>query len=208
MTFLQRLLSSNPSSPAPLPPPEQKQTPSNPVPSLSNSTTTTPAPNSEPPPQQSSSISPYQNQLIFFAGVAFVGLSTLVTRRSIVNRQRSIFPRFYHPSNAPPEASFSGARDAYDAFSIATVNVFSYTLLWTGGLLWAFDIRGWENLRWRLRRGFGFDGIDSNDAEEEFQEWLAETLSRKEEKSKRRLERRGDGGEGGNGEEGLRARER
>lgn len=86
--------------------------------------------------------------------------------------------------------------EAFEALNIATVNVFSYTILATGGLLFAFDIQGVTDLRTRLRRRIGVDDVDWKDAEEEFEEWLAETLSRKEER-RRRLEKTGDRGQEG-----------
>lgn len=57
-----------------------------------------------------------------------------------------------------------------------------------GGLLWGFDIWGLEDMRRRLRGGLGFDGSgrSEKDAEEEFEEWLATVLARKEKKTEAR----------------------
>ena len=56
-----------------------------------------------------------------------------------------------------------------------------------GGTLWAADISNMDDARRKVRGGLGFDGSgrDAKDAEEEFEEWLATVLSRKEEKAKR-----------------------
>ncbi len=62
-----------------------------------------------------------------------------------------------------------------------------------GGLGWALDISGLEDLRRLVRGGLGVDGSgrDESEVEEEWEEWLAGVLKRKEEKEKKR---RGDGG--------------
>lgn len=57
-------------------------------------------------------------------------------------------------------------------------------MMFGGGLLWGLDIWGLEDMRRRLRGGLGFDGSgrSEKDAEEEFEEWLATVLARKEKK--------------------------
>ena len=56
----------------------------------------------------------------------------------------------------------------------------------TGGLLWYFDINNMDDARRKLRGGLGVDGSgrDEKQAEEEFEEWMATMLSRKEAKEK------------------------
>ena len=63
----------------------------------------------------------------------------------------------------------------------------------TGGLLWAFDISSLEDMRRKVRGRLGVDGSGrtEGDVEEEFEEWVAGVLKRKEDKEKRRR-----GGEG------------
>ena len=62
-----------------------------------------------------------------------------------------------------------------------------------GGMGWALDISGLEDLRRLVRGGLGVDGTGrgESEVEEEWEEWLAGVLKRKEEKEKRR---RGEGG--------------
>lgn len=62
-----------------------------------------------------------------------------------------------------------------------------------GGLGWALDISGLEDMRRLVRGGLGVDGTGrgESEVEEEWEEWLAGVLKRKEEKEKRR---RGEGG--------------
>ena len=59
----------------------------------------------------------------------------------------------------------------------------------TGGLLWYFDINSMEDARRKVRGGLGVDGSgrDENQAEEEFEEWMASVLSRKDAKEKSRI---------------------
>ena len=61
----------------------------------------------------------------------------------------------------------------------------------TGGLLWAFDISGLEELRRKLRGGLGVDGSGPGelDVEEEFEAWLATVLERKKEKEEKRTKK-------------------
>lgn len=55
----------------------------------------------------------------------------------------------------------------------------------TGGALWSLDISNIEDARRKLRGGLGIDssGRSEKEAEEEFEEWLATTLARKEAKA-------------------------
>lgn len=73
-----------------------------------------------------------------------------------------------------------------EALNIATINVLSLAMMSTGGLLWYFDINSMDDARRKLRGGLGVDGSgrDEKQAEEEFEEWMATALSRKEVKEK------------------------
>ena len=74
-----------------------------------------------------------------------------------------------------------------------------------GGLGWALDISGLDDMRRLVRGGLGVDGSgrDESEVEEEWEEWLAGVLERKKEKEKRRRK----GGEGGLEEKVRRLRE-
>ena len=63
-------------------------------------------------------------------------------------------------------------------------------MMFGGGLLWAFDISGLEDMRRKVRGGLGVDGSgrSESEAEEEFEEWIAGVLKRKEDKERRRNE--------------------
>ncbi|KAI9778272.1 MAG: hypothetical protein M1839_008296 [Geoglossum umbratile] len=128
---------------------------------------------------------------LFLAGAGFVALSTLITRRSLVRRYKSSIPTFYQPNNRPN--SVNGAMEAFEALNIATINVTSFAVMATGGMLYAFDISSLADLRRKVRGGLGVDGTEK-DAEEEFEGWLASVLARKREKDIRKEltdERRG-----------------
>lgn len=142
----------------------------------------------------------------FFAGLTFVALSTLVTRRAMARQRRYVGPpaAFYESSHrpAPPGGPPGGPMVAFEAFNIATVNVVSWSMMVGGGALWAFDISNAQELRARLRAGLGFDGqhkLSEDESNEEIEEWIAATLARREVKEGRR--RRGGGGGGGGGDD-------
>ena len=84
--------------------------------------------------------------------------------------------------------------EAFEALNIATVNVTSIMIMITGGFLWALDISGMAELRTRIRGGLGFDdsGRGESDVEEEFEEWLATVLGRKQEKEEKRTKKNED----------------
>jgi hypothetical protein len=81
--------------------------------------------------------------------------------------------------------------EAVEALNIATMNVLSLAMMSTGGMLWYFDINSMDDARRKLRGGLGVDGTgrDEKQAEEEFEEWMAMVLSRKEVKEKSKMGR-------------------
>lgn len=129
-----------------------------------------------------------RNKVIFGAGVAFFAFSLLITRRSFARKRLASNPAFY--ANAPAHQAeqaqkVSGAMEALEALNIATVNVLSLTMMATGGALWYLDINNMADARRVLRGGLGVDGTGKSekDAEEEFEEWMATVLARKEAKT-------------------------
>ncbi len=77
--------------------------------------------------------------------------------------------------------------EAFEALTIASVNVFSLGIMFTGGVLWAFDISSLEDMRRKLRGGLGMDGEGRESAaQEEMEEWLATVLARKDEKERQK----------------------
>ncbi|KAI9808626.1 MAG: hypothetical protein M1825_003777 [Sarcosagium campestre] len=164
--------------------------PSSPIPSSSSSPPKSPPASSQPHPNNPQSQSRQQQQQrphkqlpIFLAGATFFALSALTTRRSVYRRRLASIPAFYSPSNRGPtgaDGSVSGALEAFEALTIATINVTSFSIMMVGGLLWAFRIDGMEDLRSRFRGALG----DTSHADEELEEWIAMVLSRKEDKER------------------------
>lgn len=154
----------------------------------------TPSPPSQPLSEPHLQPAPRQSKapVIFMAGLAFTALSVLITRRSFARRRLTTKSSFYtntpaHVAQAPP-ARVSGAMEAIEALNVATINVLSLAMLATGGALWYYDIGSMEEARRKLRGGLGVDGSgrSEEEAEEDFEEWLATVLSRKEAKERRR----------------------
>jgi hypothetical protein len=144
----------------------------------------------QPPPQSIQDQPRHRkNKAILGAGLAFFAFSLLITRRALT-RKRFLKPAFY--TNAPNHREqitkqVSAPIEAVEALNIATINVLSLAMIGVGGSLWYLDIDGLEEGRRFVRGGMGVDGTgrSEQDAEEEFEEWLATVLSRKEEKEKR-----------------------
>ncbi|KIY00025.1 uncharacterized protein Z520_04663 [Fonsecaea multimorphosa CBS 102226] len=139
-------------------------------------------------PTQSERLS--RNKLIFGAGAVFFAFSLLVTRRSLARKRLASNPAFY--ANAPAHQAeqakkVNGAMEAVEALNIATINVLSLSMMATGGALWYLDINSLAEARRKLRGGLGIDGAGKSEkeAEEEFEEWMATVLARKEAKGPR-----------------------
>lgn len=125
---------------------------------------------------------------LFTAGATFLLASTLITRRSVSRKTLDAFPKFYQPSHGrpPPNRDTSGDQlVAVEALGLATLNVFSFAIMMTGGLAWAFDVSNVEDLRRRARKGlYGPNGVTDEAAEEQIEEWLAGVLLKKENREK------------------------
>lgn len=77
--------------------------------------------------------------------------------------------------------------EALEALSIASINVLSLAMVATSGAMLAFDINSMSDARRVLRGGLGVDGTGKSekDAEEDFEEWMATVLARKDSKGER-----------------------
>lgn len=123
---------------------------------------------------------------LFAAGASFFALTTIITRRSLVRRYRSTIPKFYQPSNRP-NVDVNGAVEAFEALSLATINVASISMMAAGGALWAFDISTLDDMRQKIRTSLGVEGEGRDSAaDQEMEEWLATVLARKEQKEEAR----------------------
>ncbi|KAG0135980.1 hypothetical protein HOY82DRAFT_628906 [Tuber indicum] len=128
---------------------------------------------------------------LLLGGTTFLALSIALTRRTIHRRKLSLVPKFYHPNNRPPTHPPNGALDALEALNLATLNTLSFGMMLVGGGMLAMDVCSLEDLRGRVHEGMGGKDAAAREAEEEFEEWLASVLARKERKEevKRMVER-------------------
>jgi hypothetical protein len=163
----------------------EESTPQSKIAPLQSSETQKRSRTSEPAPQPN----PNRNKVIFGAGLAFFAFSLLITRRAFTRRRLASNPAFYTNGPAHHEqqaAKVSGAMEAVEALNIATINVLSVAMMATGGALWYLDINTMAEARRLIRGGLGVDGTGRTEeqAEEEFEEWMASTLARKDQKGK------------------------
>lgn len=125
---------------------------------------------------------------LFFAGAGFLTASALIARRAVARRMLDSLPGFYQPSHHGPKPPPRGPKEkgedqlvAVEALGLATLNVFSFGVMMTGGLMFAFDISNVEELRRKARGSlYGTNGVVDDAAEQQVEEWIAEVLSRKD----------------------------
>ncbi|CAJ2504524.1 Uu.00g119180.m01.CDS01 [Anthostomella pinea] len=156
-----------------------------PTPSQPPSTPREPVPVAPPPPQPHPPILSQRSlkQLgLFFAGTGFLALSILITRRSVVRKIRATAPRFYTQSNRPVgKGDSDSSLIAFEALSLATLNMMSASVMVTGGLSWAFNISNIEDLRAKARGHVGAgDGKTDEEAEKQMEEWVDKILGRRD----------------------------
>ncbi|KIW73210.1 hypothetical protein PV04_01344 [Phialophora macrospora] len=137
---------------------------------------------------------PNRNAVIFGAGAAFFVFSLVITRRAFARKRFASSPAFY--ANAPGHQaeqakSVNGAMEALEALNLATINVLSLSMMATGGTLWYLNINSVADAKRMIRGGLGVDGTgrSEKEAEEDFEEWLATTLARKEAKGAQETQR-------------------
>jgi hypothetical protein len=132
-------------------------------------------------PPSAFSARPMKQLGLFFAGAGFLLASTMITRRAVVRKQMAAYPKFYQPSHRPAvkEGNPDGSLIAFEALSLATLNVISFGIMATGGFAWAFDISSVEDLRRMARRTLhGPGGMTNVEAEKEMEDWMAKVLSK------------------------------
>ncbi|KAI0173636.1 hypothetical protein GGR52DRAFT_397263 [Hypoxylon sp. FL1284] len=121
---------------------------------------------------------------LFFAGGAFLTLSALITRRAVARKHVMTMPKFYSQSNRMADKAHSDSSlIAFEALHLATLNVFGFGIMATGGLAWAFDISNFDDLKRMAQRHIGpTDGHVDEEAEQQIEEWVAKVLLRKDKK--------------------------
>lgn len=90
----------------------------------------------------------------------------------------SILP--FYTSQPYHNPQIPSALEAFEALNIATINVFSYAMLFSGAVLWKLDVNSVEDLRAHFRKYTGLAGgegvsgdVGSQQAEEEFERDVA-----------------------------------
>lgn len=130
-------------------------------------------------------------------------LSTLITKRAVNRQQVKSQMKFFYTNLAPAGKSPSGgpkpsdgkdALVAVEALGLATLNVISFGVMMTGGMAWALDVSGLEDMRYLARKTLGVNGVGGSaddEAEQEISIWVAQTLKMAE----RKVADKGKGGE-------------
>ncbi|KAI5309662.1 hypothetical protein KEM55_002711 [Ascosphaera atra] len=123
------------------------------------------------------------SQKLIIGGTAFFALSVLVTKRTFARQRAAVVPPFYTTS-IYHKPQFNGAKEAFEAFNVATVNVLSLGMLGLGGVMYAMDINSMEDARRVIRGGLGTKNIPRTDeeVEEELQIWLANVLKKQQDR--------------------------
>lgn len=127
---------------------------------------------------------------LFFAGATFLTASAMISRRAVNRKMITSYPKLFQPSHhgpkPPPRAPTEKADDqlvAVEALGLATLNVMSFAVMLTGGLMFAFDISNVEELRWKARKSlYGPNGVVDEAAEQEVEDWIVDVLSRRDKK--------------------------
>ena len=157
---------------------------------------------------------------LLLGGTAFFALSAVITKRALARRARlastlpssstlasstgpgpasqALHNAAAHGAEAEAAAAnVSGPMEALEALHLATLNVFSLTMVGVGAGMYMFDIETLEELRRKVRGGLGADGTgrSEEEVEEEWEEWVASRLARKDEREEKRRRVEGQGGE-------------
>jgi hypothetical protein len=109
---------------------------------------------------------------LFLGGSAFALFATLITKRAVNRRLRWSKPTFYRNNMQHPEQQINGGLEALEAFSVATVNVVSWGLMFVGGMFYAFDISSLEEMRARNRTRMGLTSEDQKGSQVVVGEWI------------------------------------
>jgi len=109
---------------------------------------------------------------ILLAGCGFTLLSAMVTRRAVVRRINWAKPTYFRHNNMHPEGRINGSLEAMEALSVATVNVFSWAIVFVGGVMWATDTSSIDEIRARLRVRLGLEEEEQRGSQEMVGEWI------------------------------------
>lgn len=112
--------------------------------------------------------------------------SAAITRRAIARRNVWTRPLFFHTNMEPHLPPLNAPLEAVEALSVATINAVSFTIMLTGGALWAFDVSSIAELRRRTRDKLGYEKAIEAERKEAGgvtqEEWMYQVLVDEDEK--------------------------
>jgi hypothetical protein len=106
--------------------------------------------------------------------MAFFALSVYITRRANIRKRLACIPPYYS-SSIYFQPNVNGAMEAFEALNLATINVISFSMMATGGVMCALGVNGLEDMR-RLMRG-SLEGVAAGKSDEELEKDVAEWVS-------------------------------
>lgn len=125
----------------------------------------------------------YTNLKLFAGGAAFFAFSVFITRRAHIKKRIAAIPPYY-TSSTYYQPNFNGAMDSAEALSLATINVISFGMMTTGGIMCMLNVNGIEDMR-RIMRG-GLEGAAQGKSDEELEkevtDWVASVFGDRFEK--------------------------
>ncbi|KAJ4416055.1 hypothetical protein N0V82_006978 [Gnomoniopsis sp. IMI 355080] len=146
-------------------------------------------PGPAPPPTREEPWRRSAKQLgLFFAGATFLTASVLISRRAVNRKMVASYPKLFQPSHHGPRPPPRGPKEkgddqlvAVEALGLATLNVMSFGVMATGGLMFAFDISNVEELRMKARSSlYGPNGVVDEAAEQQVEDWIVDVLARRD----------------------------
>ncbi|KAJ2902777.1 hypothetical protein MKZ38_000131 [Zalerion maritima] len=115
------------------------------------------------------------------AGIVSIALSTIVARRAVFRHHVRHSMQMFQPSNRSigQRQKSENVPLAVEALQIATLNLASWTVMFLGGMSWAFDISSLDELRRYTRRHTRGDPDQTDEeVEEQFQAELAQLMTK------------------------------
>ncbi|KAJ5233858.1 uncharacterized protein N7469_005624 [Penicillium citrinum] len=123
------------------------------------------------------------NLKLFVGGMAFFAFSVLITRRAHHKKRIASIPPYY-TSSVYYQPKYNGAMEAFEALNLATINVISFGMMATGGIMCMLNVNGIEDMR-RIMRG-GLEGAaagkSDDELEKEVTDWVASVFGDRFEK--------------------------
>ncbi|KAL4778681.1 hypothetical protein BJX76DRAFT_352423 [Aspergillus varians] len=130
---------------------------------------------------------PQTNTKLFFGGALFFTLSLFATRRALTRRLKASIPPYY-TSAVYHKPEVNGGMEAFEALHLATINVLSFSMMASGGVLWAMGINGLEDMRAYVKKTMTSGGREltgsDQELEKEVEDWVRRYLGKRIEEGK------------------------